>query len=150
MSPRERAAVRPCAQRINNRVADSCVAEVAETDVLKRAAFVADGEEESGQGAEELERNLEEDHEEVEPEEVQPVKSAPSPEMPSPAEVEAHRETHLPYRSWCIDCVLGRAIGQMHKRIVGEAQWRGCRSLRLLLHDADRFASQRSGRTRYW
>ena len=26
-------------------------------------------------------------------------------------EVEAHRTTHLPYRSWCADCVMGRGGG---------------------------------------
>ena len=59
-----------------------------------------------------------EDFDEIEPEEVQPIKSAVTPDMPSPAEVEAHRETHLPYRSWCIDCVLGRSGGQQHRRVV--------------------------------
>ena len=33
-----------------------------------------------------------------------------SPKEPTRAEVEAHRLTHLPYRSWCRHCVRGRGI----------------------------------------
>ena len=33
--------------------------------------------------------------------EIEPLKQAPSPSMPSAAEVEEHRVTHIPYRSWC-------------------------------------------------
>ena len=49
-------------------------------------------------------------------EECQPARSATIPTKPSTAEVEAHRETHLPYRSWCEHCVRGRALGVGHPR----------------------------------
>ena len=32
--------------------------------------------------------------------------------MPTEAEIEDHRLTHIPYRSWCRHCVLGRALGE--------------------------------------
>ena len=57
-----------------------------------------------------------EDQDEVEAEEIQPAKRAPDPVLPSPAEVEAHRENHLPFRSWCLDCMLARAMGELHRR----------------------------------
>ena len=40
-------------------------------------------------------------------EEVQPLSQAKSPEMPTMSQMQAHRETHLPYRSWCPECVEG-------------------------------------------
>ncbi len=43
---------------------------------------------------------------------VQDNKVAPDPFMPSAAEVENHRITHMPYRSWCRECVEGRALGE--------------------------------------
>ena len=39
-------------------------------------------------------------------EEVEPVKAAPDPGQPSDKQVEEHRRTHIPYRSWCKWCVL--------------------------------------------
>ena len=38
---------------------------------------------------------------EDEVEEVEPLKVAQSPEQPPAADVELHRITHWPYRSWC-------------------------------------------------
>ena len=51
-----------------------------------------------------------EDAEEVmesQEEEVQPAKTMPTPDMPTEAEVEEHRVDHLPYRSWCRECLEG-------------------------------------------
>ena len=45
-------------------------------------------------------------------EEVEPMKIAPSPEMPSAAEVEEHRVSHIPFRSWCRECIEGKALGE--------------------------------------
>ena len=40
--------------------------------------------------------------------EVEPVKPAADPGAPTAAQIEAHRLAHLPFRSWCKWCVLGR------------------------------------------
>ena len=48
--------------------------------------------------------------------EAEPLTTAPSPTMPSAAEVEEHRITHIPYRSWCRECVMGRGLGEKRGR----------------------------------
>ena len=48
--------------------------------------------------------------------EVEPLKTAPSPTMPSAAEVEEHRISHIPFRSWCRECVIGRGLGEQRRR----------------------------------
>jgi hypothetical protein len=57
-----------------------------------------------------------EEHVEIKDDEVsgeaQDIKVAPDPFMPSAAEVEEHRVTHWPYRSWCRECVEGKALGE--------------------------------------
>ena len=55
---------------------------------------------------------LEQDEEE---EERAPVRAAPDPGAPTAEEVEHHRATHLPFRSWCEDCVMGRGSGKQHR-----------------------------------
>ena len=37
-----------------------------------------------------------------------------SPKDPSQQELEDHRTSHIPYRSWCRWCVLGRGRGLKH------------------------------------
>jgi len=49
---------------------------------------------------------------ECEPGEVEPLRFAPSPQRPSAADVEEHRVTHIPCRSWCRECVEGKALGE--------------------------------------
>ena len=39
----------------------------------------------------------------------------PEPRQPTKAEVPRHNLTHLPYRSWCPECVKGRAKADPHK-----------------------------------
>ena len=53
-------------------------------------------------------------------EEVRGMKSAKSPGLPTQAEREAHEETHLPFRSWCPECMAGRCPDQPHKSVVRE------------------------------
>ena len=48
--------------------------------------------------------------------EAEPLTTAPSPTMPSASEVEEHRITHIPYRSWCRECVMGRGLGEKRGR----------------------------------
>jgi len=83
---------------------------------LMPAVQAEDGELGEGAGEQWEEPQSLKDHDEVEAEEVQPAKKAPDPVMPSPAEIEAHRENHLPFRSWCLDCTLARAMGELHRR----------------------------------
>ena len=51
--------------------------------------------------------------------EVEPVKTAIDPGRPTERQVEDHRPTHLPYRSWCRWCVLGRGRGMQHSAHLG-------------------------------
>ena len=48
-------------------------------------------------------------------EEVQPAVFKRDPMQPTAAEVEQHRITHLPFRSWCRECVEGRALGERRR-----------------------------------
>ena len=52
---------------------------------------------------------------EDEEEDCAPVRIAPEPGDPTVEEVEEHRTTHLPYRNWCADCVMGRGSGEQHR-----------------------------------
>ena len=54
-------------------------------------------------------------------EEADRPRAAAIPRSPSKAEIAQHELTHFPYRSWCEDCVRGRATGHKHSSIVGEA-----------------------------
>jgi hypothetical protein len=47
------------------------------------------------------------------------LKVAPSPKQPSAADIELHRITHWPYRSWCEECVKGRGLGEQRGTHVG-------------------------------
>ena len=49
-------------------------------------------------------------------EEVEPVKVSADPRLPSAEEVETHRCDHIPYRSWCKWCVMGRGRGEQHRQ----------------------------------
>ena len=48
--------------------------------------------------------------------EVEPIKHAIDPGQPTATQVEDHRKTHLPFRSWCKWCVLGRGRGLQHRK----------------------------------
>ena len=49
-------------------------------------------------------------------EETEPVRHAADPGAPSKKQVGEHRKTHIPYRSWCKWCVLGRGRGIQHRK----------------------------------
>ena len=52
--------------------------------------------------------------------EVEPLKVAPDPGRPTARQVEEHRRTgHIPYRSWCRWCWLGRGRGTQHRHSIG-------------------------------
>ena len=60
----------------------------------------------------------EDDVEGVEAHEDQPERGGrvlPAPRTPSRAEREAHDVTHMPYRSWCRFCVMGRGVERRHE-----------------------------------
>ncbi|MBS94029.1 MAG: hypothetical protein CL799_06265 [Chromatiales bacterium] len=54
-------------------------------------------------------------------EEVEPLRKPRSPVTPSPAEIEDHRRSHLPYRDWCIECLMGRGLGEQRGAHAGRA-----------------------------
>ena len=39
---------------------------------------------------------------------------ARDPQLPSQTEIDEHNMTHLPFRSWCLNCVRGRAESDPH------------------------------------
>ena len=51
--------------------------------------------------------------------EVEPLKISPSPTQPTAAEIEEHRVTHLPFRRWCRECMMGRGLGEQRGRHQG-------------------------------
>ena len=51
--------------------------------------------------------------------EVEPLKFARDPGNPTKKQIEQHRWCHLPYRSWCRWCVLGRGRGLQHRARIG-------------------------------
>ena len=64
---------------------------------------------------------LSESKEDEQEEEVEPLRKAASPTMPSAAEVEEHRINHIPYRSWCTKCNMGRGLGEQRGSHAGRA-----------------------------
>ena len=52
--------------------------------------------------------------EESSEEAVQP-RVSPDPGQPTLRQLEQHRITHTPFRSWCKWCVIGRARGTQHR-----------------------------------
>ena len=57
------------------------------------------------------------EEEEEDVEEALVAKPLRSPSAPTAAERAAHASTHLPYRSWCDECVAGRRDNPAHKAI---------------------------------
>ena len=47
---------------------------------------------------------------------VRPVKMR-EPGQPTKKEREEHAPTHVPFRDWCEDCVLGKALERGHSRV---------------------------------
>ena len=52
---------------------------------------------------------------EEETEEGKKARSIKVDELPSQAEIEQHMLTHIPFRSWCKHCVMGKSVSQPHK-----------------------------------
>ena len=49
-------------------------------------------------------------------EEAEPPRAARDPGCPTEKQVEDHRLTHLPFRTWCKWCNLGRGRGLHHRQ----------------------------------
>ena len=60
------------------------------------------------------EQECEED-DEVETGKRMPARMA-DPQLPTEEEVQMHQLTHLPYRSWCCQCIRGRGKALEHRR----------------------------------
>ena len=52
------------------------------------------------------------------PEEPADIKRIlPTPARPTPSEIQQHREDHIPYQSWCDQCVEGRGREMGHSSV---------------------------------
>ena len=63
------------------------------------------------------------DTEEIEEDKIEEAKVAKagrSPYTPTKRERDDHEGTHLPYRSWCADCVAGRRDNPAHRKMAAE------------------------------
>ena len=60
-------------------------------------------------------RLLEEEQQEEERAEGRAACRKPEVHVPSLEEWRQHRLTHLPYRSWCPDCVAGKTVDDAHR-----------------------------------
>ena len=81
----------------------------------------ADASERQPDGSDAARPSREEDAQEDLAEEADRPRAAASPRSPSKKEVADHELTHFPFRSWCEDCVRGRATGHKHSSVTGEA-----------------------------
>ena len=54
--------------------------------------------------------------------EAVPMRMVRAPDDPTASEVEQHRIAHIPYRSWCRECVLGRGISAAHAKLDAERE----------------------------
>ena len=61
------------------------------------------------------------DHEEDD-EDCTPKLVAVDPGLPTEKELEEHKADHLPYRSWCRECVESKAPADAHIRGVGKTR----------------------------
>ena len=53
-------------------------------------------------------------------EEARPAKVINRPDMPTQAEIDRHRIDHVPYRSWCPECVEAFGRERAHRRTDSE------------------------------
>ena len=71
-------------------------------------------------GSETREGRREDFQEDSAEEECGPKRVAPDPGMPTQSEIDDHNVDHLPFRSWCVPCVEGKATGEQHRRSDGQ------------------------------
>ena len=70
---------------------------------------------EFNQDAEEKEYEAAKEEEDQEEEEATRAVAPKVPIKPSQEEVNEHMLTHLPFRSWCVHGVKGKAVGKVHR-----------------------------------
>ena len=73
----------------------------------------------NGKGPKEVEENSEEEEhifENQDSGDVRKMRKMMDPCLPTRTEIEEHRMTHLPFRSWCTFCVKGRGVERGHFR----------------------------------
>ena len=58
---------------------------------------------------------LPEDLADEDAEDLESKNMSPDPGAPSQEEIDEHEVDHMPYRSWCEECVKGRGTGESHK-----------------------------------
>ena len=56
-------------------------------------------------------------------EEVQPRQVHRTPPLPTQSQLDEHRIDHLPYRSWCPECVEGFGREAAHTSHQNQARW---------------------------
>ena len=97
--------------------------DVEECDVYPVGPPTPSTEVEDGQepAAGEQEAAVQPDEPEHPAEEARAARPSRDPGAPTQAERDAHAATHLPFRSWCDDCVQGRRDAPPHCRTKREA-----------------------------
>ena len=65
-------------------------------------------------GGEAVDDDINGENIEAEEEEIAPRATMTTPVLPSAADVEKHREDHMPYRPWCDECVEGQGREDGH------------------------------------
>ena len=68
-----------------------------------------------GRGQSEAARGAEGSDDDSQHEEAMPKVVARDPGAPTQAEIDEHNVDHIPYRSWCECCVMGRGTGEQHR-----------------------------------
>jgi hypothetical protein len=94
-------------------------------DVGAEGGAAAEEEREGAGGAFEAEGNMENAAEDEIAEEANVAKPQRDPRAPSAAERAAHAATHLPFRSWCAECIAGRRGNPAHRRVSDEDDEKG-------------------------
>ena len=55
-------------------------------------------------------------------EQADEIRQLPTPTLPSLSEIQKHRECHIPYQSWCDQCVEGRGREMGHTSVDMESR----------------------------
>ena len=67
------------------------------------------------------EQDVKDDEPESEDHEGAEGRVLPDPGEPTASQVEDHRANgHIPFRSWCRECVAGRGTGEQHRKRTGD------------------------------